>query len=369
MGKEANKIKVLHLETALEWRGGQQQISYLVQGLMQKAVPTALVCRPGAKIFEYFETNGLPVVPLNIRHGLDLVAARRIAKMAKEQGFNILHAHSSHALMLGLLVKMLFRPLKLVASRRVDFSVKKSVVGTLKYNNGLVDKVICISENISRVLIDDGVSKEKLVIIHDGIDINRFELKSADELRRELSIPDEHFVVGTVAALVGHKDYPNLLQAAKTVLQEFEKVTFVAVGDGGDRDELEALKRDLNLGNRFLFVGFRDDLERFYSLFDVFVLASHKEGLGTSVLDALACGLPVVGTRAGGIPEMIEPEVNGMLVPARDPQALASAILRLLKDEVLREKLAQNARPSVQKFSVEQMVQKHIVLYRSLLGD
>lgn len=99
------------------------------------------------------------------------------------------------------------------------------------------------------------------------------------------------------------------------------------------------------------------------------MLASHKEGLGTSVLDALACGLPVVGTMAGGIPEMIEPEINGLLVPAKNPQALAQAILRILKNQILREKLALNARSSVQKFSVEQMVQKHLALYRSLLDE
>ncbi len=369
MGKEAKEINVLHLETALEWRGGQQQISYLVQGLLQQAVPTALVCRPESKIHQYFKANQLPVFTQNILHGLDFFAARQIARLVKQQGFNILHAHSSHALMLGLLVKMMSGSLKLVASRRVDFSVKKSIVGSLKYNNALVDKVICISENIARVLINDGLPEEKLEIIHSGIDVSRFEWQKPDLLRAELKIPADHLVVGTVAALVGHKDYPNLLQAAKIVRQEFEKVTFVAVGDGADRSKLESLKDELDLDGHFLFVGFRSDLDRFYSLFDLFVLASHKEGLGTSVLDALACGLPVVGTMAGGIPEMIEPEVNGLLVPAQDPQALAQAILRLLKNQTLREKLAQNARTSVQKFSVEQMVQKHLALYRSLLDE
>ncbi len=369
MGKET-KIKVLHLETAVEWRGGQQQIAYLVHGLLKAGLETTLICRPESEIYRHFKQKGWPVLPVQIKHSADIKTARIIARFANENRFDLLHVHSSHALSLGILIKMMQPKLKLVASRRVDFSVRKPLIGTLKYNNKFIDRIICISENIARVLANDGVPPTKITVIHSGIDLDRFNCNSTTDLKEELRIPKDHLVVGTVAALVGHKDYPTLLQAAQKVIRRVPNVTFVAVGDGGDREKLRELHRSLELGNRFLFTGFRSDLQRFYNLFDVFVLASHKEGLGTSVLDALACGLPVVATKAGGIPEMITNEENGLLVPARNPQASASAIERLLKDWDLRKRLANNARASVQAFSFENMVQKHIALYRELVeGD
>ncbi|MHB2148718.1 glycosyltransferase [Calditrichota bacterium LG25] len=367
MGKET-KINVLHLETALEWRGGQQQIAYLVQGLLRAGINTALVAPPAAKVTDYFRKNALPFLEVKVRHGWDLQAARKIARFIGENRSNILHAHSSHALSLGLLVKLLAPSVKLIASRRVDFSVKKPLVGALKYNNRLIDRIVCISENIANVLTADGVNPAKLSVIHSGIDPDRFKAQPAEDFRKELGISREHLVVGTVAALVGHKDYPTLLRAAALVVKRHPRVTFCAVGEGADRPQLEELHRRLGLGDRFRFVGFRADLDRFYALFDVFALSSYKEGLGTSVLDALACGLPVVASRAGGIVEMIEDEKNGLLVPPRDEQALASALLRLLQDEALRKRLSRNARPSVEKFSFNRMVDKHIRLYEQLLA-
>lgn len=361
-------MKVLHLETVTEWRGGQQQIAYLVDGLLKAGVETVLVCRPQSEIFTYFKKKQWPVFPVQIKYGWDVRAARKIVRFVSENHFNILQAHSSHALSLGLLIKMFLPQMKLVASRRVDFPVRKPIVGSLKYTNKLIDRIVCISENIARVLEKDKIPYDKITVIHDGIDPNRFQMELATNLKQELKIPQDHWVVGTVAALVGHKDYPTLLKAAQIVVREIPNVTFVAVGEGGDKEKLQALHRSLELGDRFRFVGFRSDLEKFYNMFDIFVLSSHLEGLGTSVLDALACGLPVVATRAGGIPEMITHEENGLLVPVRNPQELAAVIERLLRDRDLRERLANNARASVQAFSFENMVQKHIALYRELVG-
>ncbi len=363
------QAKVLHIETVKDWRGGQQQVQYLVEGLVKKGVSTALVCPPDSELARRFKLLELPFFSVKIGHAFDLKAARNIVRLIKDRDFNILQAHSSHALALALLVKTMLPGIKLVASRRVDFSVKKPLVGALKYNNPLVDRVVCVSQNVLRVLKNDGVKPQRLTVIHDGIDLQRFEKTRPEGLRKELQIPENHLIVGTVAALVGHKDYPTLLKAAQLVLKQQFNVTFCAVGAGGDRDPLLQLHQSLELGEGFKFVGFRKDVGRFFKLFDVFVLSSHMEGLGTSVLDALACGLPVVATAAGGIPEMIENGKNGLLVPPRNPQALAQAILKLLNDEPLRQTLARTGQKSVSRFSIENNVRLHIELYRELIKE
>ncbi len=359
-------MKIVHLETSLEWRGGQQQIAYLMRGLVKTGIETILVCRPDSEIFRYFKKHRMPVWAEEIGHGWSLFKAHRVARFMKERGFTILHAHSAHALSLGVLIKILFPEVKLVASRRVDFHVKKPIIGAFKYSNPLIDRIICISQNIARVMQSDGVPAEKLTVIHSGVDIRCPEITEGSALKQELRIPKDHLVVGTVAALVGHKDYPTLLRAARNVIQKNEHVTFVAVGDGGDLEKLKVLHDKLRLGERFRFMGFRPDVQRYLNLFDVFVLSSQKEGLGTSVLDALACGLPVVATRAGGIPEMVQDGQNGLLVTPRNPEALAGALERILKDAHLRTRLGQNARRSVQAFSYETMVHKHLELYREI---
>ena len=367
MGKKA-EIKVLQLESSTEWRGGQQQIAYLIKGLLQVGVTTAIACRPQAQIFSYSQKHHWPVVPIKMRHSFDFTAAFKIAQFFKKNGFNILHAHSSHALTLSLIVKKMLPSLKLIAARRVDFSVRKPLIGVFKYNNRLIDRIVCVSENVAHVLQKDGVSSHKLTVIHSGIDIERFRNKPTAGLRNELQIPEDHLVVGTVAALVGHKDYPTLLRAAAQVIHKWPKVTFCAVGDGEERARLMAMAQKLKLSSRFRFVGFRTDLERFYNLFDLFVMSSHMEGLGTAILDAMACGLPVVATRAGGIPEIVGHQSNGLLVPPKDPPALAQAILELLQNVDLRVALAKRARQSVKKFSYQTMVQKHIQLYQQVLA-
>lgn len=371
MGKKSI-MNILHLETALEWRGGQQQIAYLVRGLVQNSIPTTLLCPPNSELYRRFVQQKLPVQAFNPRHHLNVAAAVRIARFIKERQFDILHAHSSHALSLGLLVKLMVPSLKLVVSRRVDFSVKKRIVGVFQYNNHLLDRIICISQNIANVLRKDGVDESKLTIIHSGIDLQRLQCKGEKDfktLKKTLHIPENYFVVGTVAALVGHKDYPTLLQAAARVCQKFNQVVFCAVGEGEDRAPLERLQQKLGLKHCFKFLGFQHDLGPFYQMFDVFVLASHKEGLGTSVLDAQSCGLPIIATRAGGIPEMIRHLQNGYLVPPKDPEALADGILELIHKPQLRAKLAANALESVARFSIENTVQQHIDLYRSLLAN
>ncbi len=366
-------MKILHLETAKEWRGGQQQIAYLVQGLVRHKIPTVLLCPKNSELHRRFEHQKLPVQAFPIGHHLSVKTARKIARFARENGYDLLHVHSSHALSLGLLVKTLRPSLKLVASRRVDFPVKKPVIRSLKYNNPLIDRVVCVSRNIANVLRRDGVNEHRLTVIHSGVDLHRLDCAPShgdnEHLKQALGIPIDHLVVGTVAALVGHKDYPTLLRAAAQVCSKFGKVSFVAVGEGNDRPQLEALTRELGVENCFKFVGFQKNPGEYYRLFDVFVLASRKEGLGTSVLDAQACGVPVVATKAGGIPEMITHLKNGYLVAPQAPDELAEGILKLLKDPTLRQTLAEQAQKTVKDFSIEQTVKKHIALYQEILSE
>ena len=363
-----NKIpKVLHIDTGKAWRGGQQQVVYLLKGMLERGLDTALVCQSKSELEKYCENHKLPYFPLRMRGEVDIVAGFRIALLCRKFKFRVLHLHTAHAMAIGLFARLFYPGLRLIAVRRVDFHIKKHVLSQFKYKTQLLDKIVCISDGIKQVLLQDGLSAEKLVTIHSGIDIRKFDqTKLPDDFRQNLNIPEGDVVIGTIAALAGHKDYPNLLRAARIVLDQTKKVTFCAVGDGPDKNPIHKLANELNLGDRFIFTGFRTDLGYFLKMFDIFVLASKKEGLGTSILDAQAVGLPVVGCDTGGIPEAVKHEQNGLLVPPKNEQALANALLRLIEDISLRQKLGQAGRHTVEQFSIERTINENIELYQRL---
>jgi L-malate glycosyltransferase len=182
-------------------------------------------------------------------------------------------------------------------------------------------------------------------------------------------LPHQAPVVGNVAALVPHKGQRYLIDAAHLVVQEIPDARFVILGEGELREHLEKQVREHHLEKHVLLPGFRTDVLGCIKGFDLFVMSSVTEGLGTSLLDAMACSRAIVATRAGGIPEIVEDEVNGLLVPTRDHTSLARAIVRALKDDALRRKLGEAGFARVnERFTVERMVEKTADVYARVAG-
>ncbi len=362
------ELRVLHIDSQFGWRGGQQQATYLLEKMHHKGLETAMVCQPKSELENYCIEKNLPFFPIRMYNELDIIAGFRIASLCRQNRFNIIHLHAAHAHSLGLWTKLFYRNLKLISTRRVDFSIKNSFLSKIKYTNFLVDSIVCISDLVRKVMIDDGVPEHMLTTIHSGVDIHKFDgVKPSKDFRKSLGVPEDHFLVGTVAAIVGHKDYPNLLNAARIVIDQTEKITFCAVGDGELKEKIFSIADNLKLGNRFIFTGYRNDVGNFFKSFDLFVLSSRLEGLGTSILDAQAVGLPVVACRTGGIPEIIQNNSNGILVPLNDSEALAKAILLLVNNEKKRNALGSKAKESVKQFSVENTISQYLILYDQLL--
>jgi glycosyltransferase involved in cell wall biosynthesis len=181
---------------------------------------------------------------------------------------------------------------------------------------------------------------------------------------QDLGVPPEAPVIGNVAALTGHKDHGTLLEAAALVKDRVPQARFVIVGDGELRGALEEKSRALGLRDHVVFAGFRDDLDRLMPAFDVFCLSSHMEGLGTSLLDAMAYSRPIVATAAGGIPEAVEDGVTGRVVPPRRPAALADALVEVLTDEGLRRAMGDAGRRRFeQRFTAGRMVEETLAVY------
>ena len=215
------------------------------------------------------------------------------------------------------------------------------------------------------MLVADGVPVVRAVTIHEGIDIGHVEAAPAADLHAELWLPHHAPVVGNVAALVPHKGQRHLIEAAAIVVKRVPDARFVIAGEGELRESLERQIKDRHLEKHVFLIGFRPDVLSVHKAFDIFVMSSVTEGLGTSLLDAMACGKPIVATTAGGMPEVVKDGKTGILVPPRDHEAMAQAIIRLLTDEEAQHSMgaAGQARARVY-FSAERMVQDTYDVYR-----
>jgi L-malate glycosyltransferase len=250
----------------------------------------------------------------------------------------------------------------LVVARRVDFHLKSNSFSRWKYRQ--VDCFIAASDAIRRMLVGDGVPADRAVTVHEGIDVEHVIAAPAVNVHEAFWLPHGSPVVGNVAALVPHKGQRHLIEAAHLVVQQVPDARFVILGEGELREHLEKQVHEHHLEKHVLLPGFRTDVLGCIKGFDLFAMSSITEGLGTSLLDAMACARPIVATRAGGIPEIVEDEVNGLLVPIRDHRALAAAIVRMLKDPALRRRMGDAGFARVnERFTVERMVSETADVY------
>jgi glycosyltransferase involved in cell wall biosynthesis len=363
-------VFTLHVDTAKTWRGGQQQALLTVLGLRARGHRAVLVAHPQGELYRR-ASEGPDLVPLGPVNEIDLASAWKLSRVVRQFHPQVVHAHDPHAVaMAGLALSFSAptpRPL-LIASRRVDFHLQGNSFSGWKYRQ--VDGFIAASGAIRDILIHDGIPASRVDVVHDGIDIDKIERLSPTDIHAEYWLPHGAPVIVNVGALVGHKGQRYLVDAMPLVMREIPDAHLVIFGEGELRAPLEKQVKQLGLEKRVLLPGFREDVLSLVKAADVFVMSSVTEGLGSAVLDAMAMGLAVVGTRAGGIPEAVVPEETGLLVEPGEPRPLASAMVRLLKDRDLRARFGAAGRVRVrERFSVERLVEETLTSYRRFGGQ
>jgi L-malate glycosyltransferase len=360
----------LHIDTARTWRGGQNQVLLTVLGLRALGHRAMLVAHAAGEL-RIRAKEGLELVPLTPKTEMDLAAAWRLSRLIRQLRPDVIHAHDPHGVAMAALAlsmgsgssRTVPAAPPLVAARRVDFHMKGNALSRWKYRQ--VDCFICASEAIRRMIVTDGVPAARTVTVHEGIDLGHVQAAPAANLHAELWLPHHAPIVGNVAALVPHKGQRHLIEAAVLVLKKVPDARFVIAGEGELRESLERQIREHRLEKHVFLVGFRPDVLSVHKAFDLFVMSSVTEGLGTSLLDAMACGKPIVATTAGGMPEVVRNGETGLLVPPRDHEAMADAIVQLLTDEHARRRMGAAGDARVREhFSAERMVQDTLAVYR-----
>lgn len=362
-------IRSIHIDTARTWRGGQNQALQTVKGLRALGHPTMLVAHPDGELRRRApQTTDL--IPLAPRFEVDFHAAWRLARIIRHFQPRILHAHDPHGVALAALAmgyRMPWPPPKLVASRRVDFRLRGNTLSRAKYR--YVDRFICASGAIARILEADGIDPACITTVHEGVDLEHVADAPPVSIHETFWLPHGAPVVLNVAALTPHKGQRYLIDAFAQVVRAVPDARLVILGQGELHDSLATQVRHLGLEKHVALPGFRTDVLSLMKTADLFVMSSVMEGLGTSLLDAMASARPIVATKTGGIPEVVVHEETGLLVPPRDANALAEAIIAVLQDPERARRYATAGFERVHRhFSVGRMVEGTVAVYETLLG-
>jgi glycosyltransferase involved in cell wall biosynthesis len=235
------------------------------------------------------------------------------------------------------------------------------------------DRVVTVSEQVKNELIGYGIAKaEKIKVVPLGFDLEPFldSHTHRGEFRREMGLSDEIKLVGIVGRIFPIKNHALFLESAAQISALEPAARFVIVGDGVLRPALEQQARRLGIADQVLFTGWRRDLARIYADLDLLVVSSDNEGTPVSAIEAMASSCPVVGTRVGGLPDLIEDHKSGRLVPPRAPEELTDAVFSLLQDPQMARQFGKNACDSVRhRFTVQRLLRDMDDLYTQLLAE
>jgi len=355
---------VLHTESS-HGLGGQE-IRTLDEALAVAARGwrVLIVCQPGSRLQERARACGLEAVVLKMRGAWHLDAVLRLASLIRRERVDIVHTHSSIDGWVGGMAARL-RGVPVVRTRHVSIPIRRGLNPVYRW---LADRVVTSGEAIRALVVAAGVAPERVVAIPAGVRLEEFEsLAGGEDLGRSLGLSRP--VIGSVAMFRGSKGHQFLLDAFALVRERRPTARLLLVGDGGRRAWVESLARERGLGEAVLFTGFRPDVPALLSVMDCFVLASTRtEGVPQSLLQAFAAGVPVVASAVGGVPEVVEDGVTGLLAPPENAPALARAIEAVLEEPEAATARARTARAVVrQRFSQDLSVSRLLALYREVL--
>ncbi|MGA7379685.1 MAG: glycosyltransferase [Terriglobales bacterium] len=369
--------KVFFLVDSLDIGGSESQAVELAVRLSAARYTVTLGClRMRGRLLRRLQGAGISVVEFHPRGGIDSLRGGwqllRLAAFLRREGFDIIHTHDLWSNLMGVPAAFLARVPVIISSQR-DLSHLPWYQGGrrvwLRRIQGLSSVVLANAGPIREQLIQEGhLRAEKILVIHNGVDPEKFDRSSHNSPVSFPNAGDGKRIVLVGNMTSGVKGHSVLINAAPAIVGEFPDVRFVLAGDGTCRNQFETQVGDLGSNKHFLFLGRREDVPEILAACNIAVLPSKTEGLPNALLEYLAAGLATVATNAGGNAEIVEDGVTGLLVPPDNPEFLAAAVLRLLRDPDLACRLGRSGREFVcRRFGFDKLVEQIEGLYSELL--
>jgi L-malate glycosyltransferase len=363
------QINLLEVIFTLGYGGAERLAVTICQNLDRRFFNAKVcgLCGGDGPLTESLNEGRIPYFSLKGETLRKRIFLKAIYDSIRRENVSLIHVHGFYLLLQCLLPAKL-AGVKIVYTEHANFTIKRFKRYTLLASvlPRLVDRITTVSNYLKNYFVQKlMIPSSKINVIHNGIDIQKFRNLNVNFQK----INNGRINIGTIGRLTEAKDHEALLKALAIIHGIRDDFQLTIVGDGELRPFLESAVKELKIENHVSLLGSRDEIPRLLSTFDIFVLSSKREGFPIALLEAMACERPVIATRVGGIPEVIEDGVNGILVPAENPEALARAILGLLRDGPLMDDIAQRARKTVEdRFSMRGMIQSYQELFLDLLG-
>jgi glycosyltransferase involved in cell wall biosynthesis len=357
----------LFVDLDREWRGGQSQALLLLKGLYERGHAAELLTVRGSLLAKRARQEGIYVHTISgtMRR---LRAAAKIRRLLADGRFELVHVNEPHALTSAWLAGARQR-LPLVVSRRVAYPIKRGHFSRARYL--AAQRILTISHFVKKSVLDSGIPAEIVELVYEGVEVpSPVPPEARSRARQRWSVPEHEILLGCVGYLLPEKGQEFVLRALPAVREKFPGARLIFAGDGPCRSRLEAVSHALGLSQAVIFTRFVKEVSQVYAALDAFVFPSLAEPLGTSLLAAMAWGLPVVAVASGGVPEYVENGSTGLLVAQPNPTAFSADLLRLLSEPELAKRLGTAAREAIQKrLTADHMVENTLRVYEEVLKE
>ena len=362
-------IRILHVDSERPWRGGQNQVLLLMRRQRARGDDPHLAAPGDAALSARASAEGFAVHPIAMRGTWDVASVLGLARVMREVGPEVVHWHAARAHAIGAMASLLAREPARVLSRRVEFPVRGSPGSRLLYSIP-IDRIAAISNAVREALTRSGVDPALIEVVPSGIDpVPEMDPVTRAALRGELGCAAGDVVGITVSALSTGKGHGDLLRAMASAAPRARNLRFWIAGDGPLGAGLKEERRTLGLEGAVNFLGFRTDVPALLRAADFFCLPTRSEGLGSSILEAMSAGLPVVASRVGGVPEIVEDGRTGTLIAPGDIAALADSMVRMAAHADQRGSMGESGAVRARAFSADRTAEGTYRVYARALDS
>lgn len=370
-------MRILYAIDNLEFGGGERGFLQIIGGLYQGNYSLKVACNCGGEFEARLRAMNIQLERVNMKSKFNLFTILKLIRILKEGRFHIIHSQGARADFFGRVSGRLVGIPHILCT--IQMPVEGFDVGRLRkkiyrfidsLTECYVETFIVVSDFLRKVLIErHGIPAQRVVKIYNGVELSQYHPDAEHgKLRKEWGIPQDVPFTGAIGRMVWQKGFKYFIEAAPEIVRVVPEAMFLFVGDGPLKKELEDLAASLKVKERIIFAGFRSDTREILSAIDLLVIPSLLEGFPMITLEGMAMAKPIVATNIDGITEQITDGINGILVPPKDPSALAKAVIRVLNDKEWAKAMGLSARGKVeQDFSVEKMVAETEKVYMSLL--
>lgn len=357
-------MKTLHVDLGRTWRGGQSQALLLLRGLRARGHEAELLTLNNSPLSHRARAAGISVHTVATQ-AAGLRAALRLHRLLAAQRFRVLHVHDAHSLTAAWLAGA-HHHTSVVASRRVVYPLRKGPLARARYLSAR--RILAVSHFVAQSAIASGLPPDRVEVIHDGVELPPPRTAAARrQARQRWNAGESDLLLGCLGVLQPDKGQQFLIRALPAIRTEYPSCRLVLAGDGPDRGDLQRLARDLGVEQAVRFAGFVEDTDAFYMALDLFLLPALLEGLSTSLLMAMAHGLPVVAMAGEAAAEVIDHGRTGFLLSDRKPQTITAAVRQLLADRQWAQSLGAAARHAIcEGFTADHMVERTLQIYGNL---